>query len=70
MAASTRSNPAKLLLVAGLALLTGCGSCVDDPNAQSSQGGSVGPGAARFSRTETTEDVARPRPYLTDAQAP
>jgi hypothetical protein len=70
MAASTRSRPARLLLVAGLALLTGCGSCVEDPNAQGgSQGGSLAPANTRFSRTEVFEDVARPR-FIVDAQAP
>jgi hypothetical protein len=65
-----------LLLGVGLVLLQGCGSCVEDPNAKgggaaaaSAQGGSLGPAAARFSKTAAVES-ARPPLYRVDAQAP
>jgi hypothetical protein len=74
MAASTRSRTSALLFVAGLALLQGCGSCVEDPNAkEKAEPGSVGPSSRRFPpKTEIYEDAhGRPGPaFLIDAQAP
>jgi hypothetical protein len=74
MAGLTRDSRL-LLLGIGLALLQGCGSCVEDPNAKGGasaapeQGGRVGPSGARFSKTAAAES-SHPPLYRVDAQAP
>ena len=69
----TRARKKKLLLLGiGLALLQGCGSCVEDPNAKQgapAPGGSLGPAAARFTKTSAVA-TSPPPLYRTDAQAP
>jgi uncharacterized protein YceK len=74
MAALTRANR-HFILVVGLVLLQGCGSCVEDPNAKGgaaaapAQAGTTGPAGARFSKTSTVES-ARPPLYRVDGEAP
>jgi hypothetical protein len=70
MAALTPASR-RILLLAGLALLQGCGSCVEDPNAKKAPGeqaGSVGPAGGRFNKTAIPES-SRPPLHRLDAQA-